>query len=83
MHTSKKHHPLSKREFTNRINKLAKLFNLPNLKGHRLCIGGTLEYLLQRVPFDIIQSQGRAPQTEVDDEVELGEVFRPAHLSMS
>ncbi|KAG6329199.1 hypothetical protein ID866_9889, partial [Astraeus odoratus] len=45
-HANKKHHPLSKREFTSRINKLAELFNLPNLKGHSLHIRGTLEYLL-------------------------------------
>ncbi|KAG6326467.1 hypothetical protein ID866_12623 [Astraeus odoratus] len=59
MHSSKKHCPLSKREFTNKINKLAELFNLPNLKGHSLHIRGTLEYLLQGVPFNVIQSQGR------------------------
>ncbi|KAG6326664.1 hypothetical protein ID866_12426 [Astraeus odoratus] len=56
--TSKKCCPLSKRELTNQINKLAEQSNLPNLKGHSLCIGGTLEYLLQGVPFNIIQSQG-------------------------
>ncbi|KAG6327852.1 hypothetical protein ID866_11236 [Astraeus odoratus] len=64
-HTSKKHRPLSKREFTNRINKPAELFNLPNLKGHSLCIGGTLEYLLQggtlrRHP--ITRQMGQPPQ---------------------
>ncbi|KAG6326354.1 hypothetical protein ID866_12734 [Astraeus odoratus] len=57
--TSKKCCPLSKRELTNRINKLAEQSNLPNLKGHSLHIGGTLEYLLQGVPFDVIQAQGR------------------------
>ena len=45
-HSSSKQHPLSKRELTGKINKLANLFNLPNLKGHSLRIGGTLEYLL-------------------------------------
>ncbi|KAG6328274.1 hypothetical protein ID866_10815 [Astraeus odoratus] len=59
IHANKKCHPLSKREFINRINKLAEHFKLPNLKGHSLCIVGTLEYFFQGVPFDIIQSQGR------------------------
>ena len=58
-HSSGKRCPLSKRELTNRINKLADSINLPNLKGHSLRIGGTLEYLLHGVPFDVIQSQGR------------------------
>lgn len=52
-------HPLSKRQFTSRISALTKLYNLPNIKGHSLRIGGTLEYLLRGVPFDVVQSQGR------------------------
>ena len=55
-HSSSKRCPLSKKELTSKINKLANLFNLPNLKGHSLRISGTLEYLLQGVPFDVIQS---------------------------
>ena len=58
-HRSGKRRPLSKRELTSKIKKLAELFDLPNLKGHSLRIGGTLEYLLRGVPFDVIQSQGR------------------------
>ena len=59
MHSSGKRRPLSKKELTSKINKLANLFNLPNLRGHSLRIGGTLEYLLRGVPFDVIQSHGR------------------------
>ncbi|KAG6328092.1 hypothetical protein ID866_10996 [Astraeus odoratus] len=59
MHANKKHHPLSKREFTTRTNKIAGHFMLPNLKSHSLCIGSMLEYLLWGVPFDVFQSQGR------------------------
>ena len=58
-HPSGKRRPLSKKEVTTRINKLTDQFNLPNLKGHSLRIGGTLEYLLRGIPFDVIQSQGR------------------------
>ena len=51
--------PLSKRQVALCISKMAKLHGLPNLKGHSLRIGGTLEYLLRGVPFDAIQAQGR------------------------
>lgn len=30
-----------------------------NLKGHSLHIGGTLEYLLRGIPFEVVQSQGQ------------------------
>lgn len=52
-------HPLSRRQFLSRFSALAKSFNLPNIKGHSLRIGGTLEYLLRGVPFEVVQSQGR------------------------
>ncbi|KAG2050947.1 hypothetical protein BDR06DRAFT_1063711 [Suillus hirtellus] len=51
--------PLSKKELTKRINQISSLTNLPNLKGHGLRIGGTLEYLLQGVPFNIVKAMGR------------------------
>ncbi|KAI6038090.1 hypothetical protein EDC04DRAFT_3025768 [Pisolithus marmoratus] len=51
-------HPLSKRQFTSCISALTKLYNLPNIKGHSLQIGGTLKYLLRGVPFNVVQSQG-------------------------
>ncbi|KAG2074846.1 hypothetical protein BDR04DRAFT_1150658 [Suillus decipiens] len=52
-------HPLSKKELTKHINQISSLTNLPNLKGHGLCIGGTLEYLLRGVPFNIVKAMGR------------------------
>jgi len=52
--------PLSKKEFTSRISSISSNSpNLPNLKGHSLRIGGTLEYLLRGVPFDVVKSMGR------------------------
>jgi hypothetical protein len=51
--------PLSKRQVISFISSLAKTQNIPNIKGHSLRIGGTLEYLLRGVPFDVIQAQGR------------------------
>ncbi|KAF8632303.1 hypothetical protein AX14_010841 [Amanita brunnescens Koide BX004] len=51
--------PLSKRQVTSFIAKLAQSRNLPSLKGHSLRIGGTLEYLLRGIPFDVVQAQGR------------------------
>lgn len=29
------------------------------LKGHSICIGATLEYLLYKIPFDIVKVKGR------------------------
>lgn len=52
-------HPLSRKKFLSRISTLAKAHNLPNIKGHSLRIGGTLEYLLRGVPFEVVQSHGR------------------------
>lgn len=51
--------PLSKKELTKCINQIASVTNLPNLKGHSIRIGGTLEYLLRGVPFDVVKSMGR------------------------
>ncbi|KIM65561.1 hypothetical protein SCLCIDRAFT_112887, partial [Scleroderma citrinum Foug A] len=50
-------HPLSKKEVIKRIDSITKAHpNLPDLKGHSLCIGGTLFYLLKGVPFDVIKT---------------------------
>ncbi|KAG1829990.1 hypothetical protein EV424DRAFT_1378728 [Suillus variegatus] len=38
---------------------IVKRAGLGNLKGHGLRIGGTLEYLLRGVPFDVVKSMGR------------------------
>jgi hypothetical protein len=51
--------PLTKTEVTSRIKELIKQFELPNLKGHSLRIGGTLHYLLQGTPFDVVKTMGR------------------------
>ncbi|KAI6004430.1 hypothetical protein F5J12DRAFT_722343 [Pisolithus orientalis] len=50
--------PLSKSEVTKCILVLASEHNLPNLRGHSLRIGGTLHYLLQGIPFDVIKTIG-------------------------
>jgi hypothetical protein len=51
--------PLTKTEVTSRIKELIKQFELPNLKGHSLHIRGTLHYLLQGTPFDVVKTMGR------------------------
>ncbi|KIK71933.1 hypothetical protein PAXRUDRAFT_181597 [Paxillus rubicundulus Ve08.2h10] len=52
--------PLSKKEVTKRIDSIAKAhLDLPDLKGHSLCIGGTLYYLLNTVPFNVVKTMGR------------------------
>jgi hypothetical protein len=51
--------PLSKKELMKRVSIAAKAANLPDLKGHGLRIGGTLEYLLRGVPFDVVKAMGR------------------------
>ncbi|KIK76989.1 hypothetical protein PAXRUDRAFT_168168, partial [Paxillus rubicundulus Ve08.2h10] len=52
-------HPLSKSKVTKWIASIALAHHLPNLKGHSLRISGTLFYLLQSVPFDIVKTMGR------------------------
>ena len=52
-------HPLSKKEVIKCIDSITKAHpNLPDLKGHSLCIGGTLFYLLKGVPFDVVKTMG-------------------------
>lgn len=51
--------PLTRSEFWKRISGIVKRADLGNLKGHGLRIGGTLEYLLRGVPFDVVKSMGR------------------------
>ena len=58
-HHSHGHRPLTKCAFMNRINTVATSLSLTSLKGHGVCIGGTLEYLLYGVPFDVMKSMGR------------------------
>lgn len=51
--------PLMRNEFLKRISGIVKRAGLGNLKGHGLHIGGTLEYLLHGIPFDVVKSIGR------------------------
>ncbi|KIK32911.1 hypothetical protein CY34DRAFT_31361, partial [Suillus luteus UH-Slu-Lm8-n1] len=56
---SKGMRPLSKKELMKRLVSIAQAANLPDLKGHGLRIGGTLEYLLRGIPFEVVKSMGR------------------------
>jgi hypothetical protein len=51
--------PLTRTEFWKRVSGIVKQAGLGNLKGHGLRIGGTLEYLLRGIPFDVVKSMGR------------------------
>ncbi|EGN96983.1 hypothetical protein SERLA73DRAFT_124720 [Serpula lacrymans var. lacrymans S7.3] len=50
---------LLKKEFIKWLLLIFHAKNLTDLKGHSIRIGGTLEYLLQGVPFDIVKTMGR------------------------
>ena len=50
--------PLTKKAFLDRINAVAALLSEESLKGHSIWIGGTLEFLLFRVPFDVMKALG-------------------------
>ncbi|KAJ8593375.1 hypothetical protein M405DRAFT_731537, partial [Rhizopogon salebrosus TDB-379] len=51
--------PLSRAEFTKHIFSAATAAGLPSFKGYNLRIGGTLEYLLRGIPFDVVKSMRR------------------------
>jgi len=51
--------PLTKRKVIERIRHITTAHDLPNFEGHGLRIGGTLEYLLRGIPFNVMQSMGR------------------------
>ena len=51
--------PLTKRVFCSRLAQVAAAAHLEPLKGHSLRIGGTLEFLLRGVPFEVIKTMGR------------------------
>lgn len=51
--------PLMRSEFWKRVSRIVKWVGLGNLNGHSLRIGGTLEYLLHGVPFDVVKAMGR------------------------
>lgn len=51
--------PLTRKAFLDRIHSASVGAGLKPLQGHGLRIGGTLEYLLRGVPFDVVKSLGR------------------------
>lgn len=53
------HRPLTKREFLKRLASASKSAGVEPLQGHGIRIGGTLEYLLRGVPFDVVKTMGR------------------------
>ena len=53
-----RHKALTCKDFLDQLNNIAVMLGLESLKGHGLQIGGTLEYLLQGVPFNVVKSLG-------------------------
>jgi hypothetical protein len=51
--------PLTRVEFLKRLDTIMASLGLGSVKGHSIRIGGTLEYLLRGVPFDVVKSIGR------------------------
>ncbi|EIW74856.1 hypothetical protein CONPUDRAFT_159627 [Coniophora puteana RWD-64-598 SS2] len=51
--------PLSWRTLNKRLKAIPAFADEPLLTGHSLRIGGTLHYLLKRVPFDVVRVHGR------------------------
>ena len=52
-------HPLTKKVFLDRINRITSMLGEDSLKGHGIHIGGTLEFQLRGMPFDVMKSLGR------------------------
>lgn len=52
-------HPLSKRKFQEHLATLATKANVKSKFGHNIRIGGTLEYLLRKIPFEVVKVIGR------------------------
>lgn len=50
---------LTRNAFLRRLNSAAKSANIPVSTGHGFCVGGTLEYLLRGVPFEVVKTLGR------------------------
>ena len=51
-------HPLTEKVFLDRINVITSMLGEDSLKGHRICISGTFEFLLQEMLFDVMKSLG-------------------------
>ncbi|TFK18646.1 hypothetical protein FA15DRAFT_683230 [Coprinopsis marcescibilis] len=54
-----KNKPLMCSKFLKVIKHAAKAAGMEPLKGHGICIGSTLEYLLQGIPFEVMKTKGR------------------------
>lgn len=51
--------PLTRTVFLNRLNDAATSLNVGPIKGHSIRIGGTLEFLLRGIAFEVVKSLGR------------------------
>ena len=51
--------PLTKSALTKRLDRAAKAGRFEIPPGHGFRIGGTLEYLLRKIPFDVMKAKGR------------------------
>lgn len=51
--------PLTRRAFIARLTSAARAVGIDPIQGHGIRVGGTLEYLLRGVPFDVVKSKGR------------------------
>lgn len=54
-----KRRPMSRNVFIRRMKRAISNAGLPNLTGHGLRVGATLEYLLKGTPFDVVKAKGR------------------------
>ncbi|KAF9492431.1 hypothetical protein BDN71DRAFT_1396701, partial [Pleurotus eryngii] len=51
--------PLTRSEFLHHISQITVLLGLKPFKGHGIHIRGTLEYLLQGLPFEVVKLMGK------------------------
>ena len=51
--------PMVKSILLTKVHKTTELNNLPQLSGHGIRVGSTLEYLLRGLPFDVVKAKGR------------------------
>lgn len=58
-HHQSGHQPLTKHKFLERAASAARVAGLEPLQGHGICMGATLEYLLQGIPFKVMKVKGR------------------------
>ena len=56
--TMKGYQPITWQTFIVHLNKYAQAAGLECIHGHSICIGATLEYLLQGVPFNVMKVKG-------------------------